>query len=474
MYTVHDGKVGAEGGGANIDVVEVVGDNLAPGAVAIVVVERVVARIQVAFITGPVVQSVVAAATHEGGGLKLRTVATEAADKQVAANRIGNAAEAIVHAGSPVEIAAIGILGGGEIGRASGAEHHQLVERVDKHAVGHITLSTAKIGGKQPFRACGVELENANVGRTVIGRIIRHVVCAERYRVFGTENEAGGVGVLLRIVCRRGTPVVGYRARVGGKHQYGVDNQFILSIVLPHLDVHLPFAALHFLHFPPRLDLHFAAVDILIDIGLGFNDVAYRRADSEITLTGHPYPVGTLVAKYNLSGVGLRSHDKVVFHSAFGGIHFEVYAVVEAIILHGGKRAHVRAPPLRIVAYIIIIVARLLSDSRWNCGLGTVEVHLVGVAPLRAIVQVSVMLWTVDEHESQTVLFHKHGTVVQLHFIADLGIPLPEVFDKHSHRPHPASVGVSVSVGGADIHQCTDYQKQAFHLPLKSFANVRK
>ena len=145
------GEIGGEGGAADIDVVEVVGDEFATGAVAIVVVERVVAVHDdiAVVVSGAVVDSVVGGATDEGGGLQLGAGAVETADKDVAAIwEIDGVGVFELQGGSAVEGGVVGVGGDGEIGRPCGAEDDKFVEGVDIHAVGHVGIAAAEIGGE--------------------------------------------------------------------------------------------------------------------------------------------------------------------------------------------------------------------------------------------------------------------------------------------------------------------------------------
>ena len=77
-------EVGREGCGTHIDIVEVVGDYLATGAVAVVIVKRIVAYHHgVAAERVAVVEAVVATATHVGGGQQGAAVAAETAYEDV-------------------------------------------------------------------------------------------------------------------------------------------------------------------------------------------------------------------------------------------------------------------------------------------------------------------------------------------------------------------------------------------------------
>ena len=218
------GEIGGEGGAADIDVVEVVGDEFATGTVAIVVVERVVAVHDdiAVVVSGAVVDSVVVGATDEGGGLQLGAGAVETADADVAAiGEIDGVGVFELQGGSAVEGGVVGVGGDGEIGRPGGAEDDKFVEGVDIHAVGHVGIAAAEIGGEEALGAVAVEFEYTDIGNAVVGS----VVCTYGDGIADAEDDAGGVGVFVVVVGGGGAPVVGLGAGVGGEMEHGVDGE---------------------------------------------------------------------------------------------------------------------------------------------------------------------------------------------------------------------------------------------------------
>ena len=233
------GEVGAESGAAHIDVVQVVGDQLSARSVAIVIVQRVVAAHvgHTLVVVRLVVEAVVAAATHKGGSLQLAAVSAEAAHEDVAPLRESNLLGTLVE--DVVSSRKRSLEGAGshrEVVRAGGAEYNQLVETVDKHAVRHVGPRAAQIGGIEALGAGGVEFEDAYVA--IAART--GLVGTQRHRVAHTEHQPRRVYVLLRVVGRRRTPVVGRRAGVGREHQHRVDHQVTPMVIGIHLNPHLP------------------------------------------------------------------------------------------------------------------------------------------------------------------------------------------------------------------------------------------
>ena len=252
-----DGEVGAEGGGAEVDVVEVVGDDFAAGAVAVVVVERVVALHGdevVVVVVVAVVESVVAGAADVGGCEEGGAVGAEAGDEDVAAVGVGDGGGEVVDGHAAGEGGLEGGGGDGEVGGAGGAEDDEFVEGVDEEAVRHVAGGAAEVGGVEALGAEGVEFEDADV-----------------------EDEAGGVGVLFGVVGGGGAPVVGDGAGVGGEDEHGVDDQFEFCIVGTQGDGGHAVA-----HFPARWHFHLLAAQRLIGVGFQFDHVAHGGAHHEV------------------------------------------------------------------------------------------------------------------------------------------------------------------------------------------------
>ena len=214
------GEVGAHGGAADVGVAEDVADNLAACAVAVVVVQGVVALhddLAASVVVPFVVEAVVVVAANERGGLQRGAVGAETRHEDVApvgeGYRLG---VLVVDAGAAGKPAPVGVGRRGKVVAPGGAEDEQLVEVVDIEAVRHIGLRAAEVGGVEALAAGGVKLEDAYV-RDARRAVEGGVVGAQRGGVADAEDEACSVSVLVRVVGARGAPVVGQRARVGGE-----------------------------------------------------------------------------------------------------------------------------------------------------------------------------------------------------------------------------------------------------------------
>ena len=352
LYAVgRHGEVGREGGAAHIDIVEVVGDELAAGTVAIVVVERVVANHD-DFVGEriAVVKAVVASPSHVGRGLELAPRAVEARYEEVAALRkIDGGGPLVLHGCATVEGGVVGPGGGGKVGGTRGAENHKLVERVDEHAVRHVGVRAAKIGGIEAEMAAAVELEDAHVGVAVVGVVVR----PQRGGIAHPEHQPRGVGVLLRIVAPRGAPVVGSGAGVGREMEIGVDDERQRGVVVAK-------AERYAVVFKDIMcgDFNLLFTHHLVGVGFQLHDVENRGAYYEVAIL-QPEVVDAFVAHGYGVGRGSRTYNEVVFHGLGGGIKPQVDAVVEVVVEQRVVDSNARGPARGVVADEIVLVAAL-------------------------------------------------------------------------------------------------------------------
>ena len=135
-----DGKIGRARCRTDVNIVLVVGDKFAAGPVAIVEIERVVAHhYGVVVERVAIVQAVVVAAAHVGRRLQLGARVVEPADEDVRpVGEIDCRAALVLQRCAAVEAGVVCSGCDRKVGRPSGAEYQQLVERVDIHTVWHI------------------------------------------------------------------------------------------------------------------------------------------------------------------------------------------------------------------------------------------------------------------------------------------------------------------------------------------------
>ena len=481
------GEVDAHRGAAHVDVVQVVGDEFAAGAVAIVVVQRVVAHHQhivVQVETVAEIQSVVAAAADVGGGLQLAAVGAQAAHKEVAAGGIAYDTRFVVNLLSSAMPVLEGSGGGREVGRPGGAEDYQLVEGVHKQAVGHIRRAAAQIRGVEALLPEGVELEDAHVHAAANGVLIG----AQRGGVALAEHQSGGVDVLLRVVGRRGAPVVGRAAGVGREDQHRVDHQLATAVVVAKLNPHLPHRfpgsrfprsvlRLHLapLHAPTACNLLSSPVNHLIHIRFQFNNVPHAGSHHKVALAAHADRLDALVGQADGRGIGFGIDYEVVFQRFAAAIHLQRHAGVEPIVARRGETAHVRTPAARVVAEVVVAVSLLAVQACGEGGGGPEEVHLVRMAShatagtLRRLRPTGVPGGLAQRH-GDAIALQKQRRIVQLHSIVHTRIPLSEVLHKQHRRartqriPFVAGKGEHVDNQHCRQHQPSSYANKRVHI----------
>ncbi len=241
--------------------------------------------------------------------------------------------------------------GHGEVGASGGAEDEQLVECVDEEAVRHVGLRASEVGGEETLAAEGVELEDAHVGVAVEGG----VEGAERGGVADIEDQSGGVGVLVRIVGRRGTPVVGGGAGVGGEHEHRVDDKIAAVVVVAHLHSG-PIAILGAFHAPAALAFLLVAGTVgLVDVGFRLDDIAHRGADYHVAAAFlHHDAVGTIIVERNLRRVGVGMDDEVVFQGVGGSVNLHVDTGPDVAVAHHRVALHSGAPAGWVIPEVIV------------------------------------------------------------------------------------------------------------------------
>lgn len=434
--------VEGEGGCADINIVEVVGDELAAGAVAIVGVEGVVAEehdSHVVVVVVAIVEAVVEESAGEGGGHEGGAIGRESADEDVAALWVVDLRAFELDGGAAVEGGVVGRGRDGEVGRSGGAEDDEFVEGVDEHAVGHVGVGAAQIGGVEAVVAVGVEFENANVGVAVGSG----VECSDRGWVAAAvvEHEAGGVGVFVGVVCRGGAPVVGGGASVGRKVEVGVDDEREGVVVRTELD-----AECRPVEDELGGDLNLLAIDCLVGVGLEFHDVEHGSLEHYVAILELRF-VDAFVLHSYLVGVGAWGDEEVVFQVVVRGVDAHVYARVEGGVVDLAEQPYVRGPARGVVADEVVLVAVVGVEAFYRGCFAAEEMKFVDmVAPaigsflLRAMDMLQVGVGGVLHKEGEAARLEPQGGGSHLGAEEYVVVPLALVFRKLESAAYVQSV----------------------------------
>ena len=287
-------------------------------------------------------QAVVVGAAQKRAAHQRRTIGRQAGNDKVGTSwGVVGRAEAEGRRGrAPAESGLQRPAGGGVVGRARRAQYQQLALIIHHQAMRKIGPAATHIGGPHPRRRpahAGVVLDDGNVNQPREGGLKR----AWAGWVAGLEGNAARVEVALRVVGRREAPVVGHRARVGGKYHHRVDGQRPRGIILAQGKP----------HHPPGQHVA-AGHGLALTGGRGLpgqrgalGDGAHAGFHQQVAAGVQRQGLGPVVPQANGGRPGPGGQLKIVFEvlvSAF--VHSRIHAGPQAGVAQLAVAAHVAGP----------------------------------------------------------------------------------------------------------------------------------
>jgi len=235
---------------------------------------------------------------------------------------------------------------GREIDRGRRTHHVGLTASVHGNGVCRVDAAAAQVGRVHQCGACGVELGHEGVAAGSAGsRVVRGLECAGGWKV-SREGNSCDVGVTRAIYGNGRGAILLAAAEIGGVDERRIDHELATAIVIAQRKGEV------------SLIEHVMAVD-LVPRSIGGGLVGERpelaqdrfvHLDRQIAAAVQRDRAGPLDAEFDLSGIGARRDDEIVFQSLWIAVDHPVDPRIDVLIADRGIVADVAAPPGWVIA----------------------------------------------------------------------------------------------------------------------------